>query len=243
VVLAVDVSASMLAQDVAPDRLGRAKHGAIRLLDQLGGDRVAVLPFAGASTLRWPLSFDHGAAQMLIEAVDAQAVTRGGSGLAAAVDGALKLFTEDDRYEKVLVIFSDGEDLVGGVEEAGRRAAEKSLVIHTIGIGGREGVPIPMPGQGKDAFKRDRHDKVVLSKLEPEPLQILSGLTGGIFVQATYSEDEIKEVVKRIEALTGRDLKKATAVRYKEQYQWFLVPAVLLFLAEMAVGRRRRNKR
>jgi len=241
VVLAVDVSTSMLAQDVVPDRLGRAKHAAKRLIDRLGGDRIAVLPFAGSSTLRWPLSFDHGAAKMLLDAVDAGAVTRGGSGLKAAVEGAMRLFTEDDRYEKVLVVFSDGEDLVGGVEEAGRKAAEQGMIIHTIGIGGRDGVPIPLPGKHRDSFKRDKHDKVVLTRLEPEPLQILSGLTGGIYVQAGYGEEEIDEVAKRINELVGRELKKATAVRYKEQYQWFLVPAILLLALEAALGRRRRK--
>ena len=242
IVLAVDVSTSMLARDVVPDRLGRAKHAAIRLLDRLGGHRVAVLPFAGSSTLRWPLSFDHGAAQMLIEAVDAQSVTRSGSGLKHAVEGAMQLFTEDDRYEKVMVVFSDGEDLVGGVEEAARLAAEQKLIIHSVGVGGTIGVPIPLPGD-ENAFKRDRKGEMVRTRLEPEPLQILAGLTGGVYVQASYAEEEIDAVAKRINALTGHEMKKATAVRYKEQYQWFLVPVILLLALEEALGRRRRKRK
>jgi len=242
VVLAVDVSTSMLARDVSPDRLGRAKHAALRLLDRLGGDRVAVLPFAGSSTLRWPLSFDHGAAAMLIEAVNAESVTTAGSGLKAAVEGALQLFTTDDRYQKVLVVFSDGEDLVGGFEEAGRRAAEQKLIIHTVGIGGTVGVPIPLPGETNE-FKRDRAGEVVRTRLEPEPLQVLSGLTGGIYAPATYAENEIDQIAKRIDAMSGRAMKKGMVVRYKEQYQWFLVPAVMLLALEGALGRRRRGKK
>jgi Ca-activated chloride channel family protein len=242
VVLAVDVSTSMLARDVAPDRLGRAKHAALRLLDRLGGDRVAVLPFAGSSTLRWPLSFDHGAAAMLIEAVNAESVTEAGSGLKAAVEGALKLFTTDDRYQKVLVIFSDGEDLAGGFEEAGRQAAQQKLIIHTVGIGGAVGVPIPLPGEGQE-FKRDRAGQIVHTRAEPEPLQVLSGLSGGVYTHATYAENEIDQIAKRIDSLSGREMKKGMIVRYKEQYQWFLAPAVALLALEGALGRRRRNKR
>ncbi len=241
VVLAIDVSTSMLARDVAPDRLGRAKHAAIRLLDRLGGDRVAVLPFAGSSTLRWPLSFDHGAAAMLIDAVNAESVTTPGSGLKTAVDGALKLFTADDRYQKVLVIFSDGEDLVGGFEEAGRRAAQQKLIIHTVGIGGDVGVPIPLPGDDNE-FKRDRAGEVVRTRREPEPLQVLSGLTGGVYVPASYAETEIEQIAKRIEAMSGRELKKGLIARYREQYQWFLVPALALLALEGALGRRRKER-
>ncbi len=242
VVVAIDVSTSMLAQDVVPDRLGRAKHAALRLLDKLGGDRVAVLPFAGSSTLRWPLSFDHGAARMLIEAVDATAVTKAGSGLKTAVEGALKLFTKDERYEKVLVILSDGEDLVGGLDEAGRQAAERKLIIHAIGVGDTRGAPIPLPG-AEGEFKRDKSDKIVLTRLEPEPLQVLAGLTGGVYVQASYAEDEVDVVAEKINALLGHEMKKSVTVRYKEQYQWFLLPGLLLVLLEEALGRRRKDKR
>ncbi len=242
VVVAIDVSTSMLAQDVVPDRLGRAKHAALRLLDKLGGDRVAVLPFAGSSTLRWPLSFDHGAAKMLIEAVDASAVTKSGSGLKTAVEGALKLFTKDERYEKVLVVLSDGEDLVGGLDEAGKQAAEQKMIIHAIGVGDTRGAPIPLPG-AEGEFKRDKTDKIVLTRLEPEPLQVLAGLTGGVYVQASYSEDEVDVVAEKINALLGHEMKKSVTVRYKEQYQWFLLPGLLLVLLEEALGRRRKDKR
>ena len=243
VVLAIDVSLSMLARDVVPDRLGRAKHAADRLIDRLGGDRVAVLPFAGSSALRWPLSFDHGAAKMLIDALDASAVPRAGTGMKNAVEGALKLFTKDERYEKVLVIFSDGEDLVGGVEEAGKLAQENGLLIHTVAIGEGQGVPIPLPGDSQETFKRDRKGQVVLTRMEAEPLQILSALSGGIFLKASYTEEEVDKVADRIKAMTGRDLKKAMAVRYKEQYQWFLIPAVVLLGLEALTGRRRRMRK
>lgn len=242
VVLAIDVSVSMLARDAVPDRLGQAKIIADRLLDALGGDRVAVLPFAGSSVLRWPLSFDHGAAKMLIDALDAQAVGRSGTGLKTAIDGALKLFTPDDQYQKVLIILSDGEDHTGGIEEAARRAEKDKLIVHTIGIGGAHGVPIPLSDGKEEDFKRDRSGNIVYTRLEPEPLQILSAVTGGLFVPATYSGEEVQKIAGALQAMKGRDLKSSMSVRYKERYQWFLLPAVALLAVEGLLGRRKRRK-
>lgn len=243
VVIAIDVSASMLARDVVPDRLGQAKTLADQLLRELGSDRVAVLPFAGTSTLRWPLSFDHGAAKLLIDALDAKAVPRAGSGMQTAVEGALQLFTDDTTYEKVLVLLSDGEDHEGGVEESARRAEQEKLVIHAIGIGGAQGVPIPLPEGSAETFKHDRRGKMVYTRLETEPLQILSALTGGLYQEASYSGAEVRRVGDAIRAMTGRDLKSSTVVRYKERYQWFLLPAIALLAIEGLVGRRRKDLR
>jgi Ca-activated chloride channel family protein len=240
VVLAIDVSASMLARDAVPDRLGQARIIAARLLDAMGSDRVAVLPFAGDSVLRWPLSFDHGAAKMLIDALDERAVGRGGTGLKTAVEGALKLFTADDRYEKVLVVLSDGEDHLGEIEAVARRAAEEKLVIHTIGIGGTTGVPIPSPEGEKDDFKRKTDGNLVYTRLEPEPLQILSAVTGGIFTTAGYGGEEVTKIAGAIRAMKSRDLKSSTVARYKERYQWFLTPALVLLALEASFSRRKR---
>jgi Ca-activated chloride channel homolog len=241
VVIAIDVSASMLARDVAPDRLGQAKTLADKLLDKLGSDRVAVLPFAGASTLRWPLSFDHGAAKMLIDALDVEAVPQGGSGLKTAVSGGLSLFTEDDSYKKVMVVFSDGEDHLGGIEEAAREAEAAAMVIHTVGIGGPQGVPIPVPGQDGETFKHDRRGDLVYTRLEPEPLQILSAITDGSFEQAGYSGAEIDRIAGAIGQMAGRDLKSSTIVQQKERYQWFLLPAIVLLAVEALLRRRRKG--
>ncbi|NLH47672.1 MAG: VWA domain-containing protein [Myxococcales bacterium] len=242
IVLAIDVSVSMLARDAMPDRLGQAKVIAGRLLDAIGSDRVAVLPFAGSSVLRWPLSFDHGAAKMLIDALDAQAVGRSGTGLKTAVEGALKLFTADEQFEKVLIILSDGEDHAGGIEEAARQAEKQKLIIHTIGIGGAHGVPIPLHDGKEENFKRDRSGNIVYTRLEPEPLQILSAVTGGQFVPASYGGEDVQKIAGTLAAMKGRDLKSSTVVRYKEQYQWFLLPAVALLAAESLLGRRKRRQ-
>jgi Ca-activated chloride channel family protein len=241
VVLAIDVSASMLARDVAPDRLGQAKIIAARLVDSMGSDRVAVLPFAGDSVLRWPLSFDHGAAKMLIEAADVMSAGRPGTGLKTAVEGALKLFGPEDAYEKVLVIFSDGEDHLGGLEKAAQQAEKEKMIIHTIGIGDPHGVPIPNPEGDKDTFKRDRSGAIIYTRLEPEPLQVLSAITHGLFVQAGYSGDEVKKIAHAIRAMKGRDLKSSRVARYRERYQWFLIPAVALLAIEGGLSRRKRR--
>jgi Ca-activated chloride channel family protein len=236
----------MLARDATPDRLGQARVIADRLIDALGGDRVAVLPFAGESVLRWPLSFDHSAAKMLIDALDVQSVGRGGTGLKTAVEGALKLFTNDDRFDKVLVVLSDGEDHLGGIEETARQAEKAKLIIHTIGVGDVHGVPIPVPEEdkkGAEDFKRTRAGGIVYTRLEPEPLQMLSAVTNGVFVQATYTGQETQKIAQAITALTGRDLKSSAVARYKERYHWFLAPAIALFALEAAMNRRKRRPR
>jgi Ca-activated chloride channel family protein len=239
VVLAIDVSASMLARDVTPDRLGQAKIIAARLIDAMGSDRLAVLPFAGDSVLRWPLSFDHGAAKMLIESLDVMSAGKPGTGLKTAIDGALKLYGPEDQFEKVLVILSDGEDHLGGIEESARQAEKNKMIIHTVGIGDPHGVPIPNPDA--EGFKKDRAGKTVYTRLEPEPLQILSAITHGYFVQAGYSGDEVKKIAGAIGALNGRDLKSSTVAQYRERYQWFLIPAVALLALEAGLARRKRR--
>jgi len=241
-VLAIDVSASMLARDAAPDRLGQAKVVAKKLLDKLGGDRVAVMPFAGGSVLRWPLSLDYGAAEMLIDSLQADAAPRAGTALKTAVEGALSLFQKTETTEKVLVILSDGEDHGGDLQKVVAKAKEAGLKIYAIGLGGRNAVPIPIVENDQEAFKRDGKGDIVYTRLEPENLQLLAAETGGLFRYGDYRDESIGDLTEALAKLTGRDLKSATVMMYKERYQWFLIPAIVLLAGEAVLNRRKRSK-
>lgn len=242
IVLAIDVSSSMLARDAAPDRLGQAKVVAKKLLGKLGGDRVAVMPFAGGSVLRWPLSLDYGAAEMLIDSLQADAAPRAGTALKTAVEGALGLFQKTETTEKVLVILSDGEDHKGGLEKTVAQAKEAGLKVYAIGLGGRNAVPIPVIENDQEAFKRDRQGEIVYTRLEPDNLQLLASETGGLFRYGDYSDEAIDDLAEALAKLTGRDLKSATVMMHKERYQWFLIPAIVLLAGEAVLNRRKRRK-
>ncbi|MCZ7585063.1 MAG: VWA domain-containing protein [Deltaproteobacteria bacterium] len=143
-VVAVDVSKSMLAEDFAPNRLGKAKHQLSALLDKLQGDRVAVMPFAGEAFLLCPLTLDYSAAKLYLGILDADSIPTPGTNLTAAIDTARTAYEEMDRKHKVLLLLTDGESHEEGAAEAAQKAADEGVVIYTIGIGTPDGVPIPV---------------------------------------------------------------------------------------------------
>ena len=236
IVVAVDTSKSMLATDIAPNRLARAKLAALELMQRAGTDRMGLVAFAGNAFLECPLTIDNTAFQQSVQALDVNSIPQGGTALAAAIDEALTAFKEKDHY-KVLVLFTDGEDNDAGALEAAKKAADAGLKIFTIGIGSKEGDLL------NPDLVRDEQGNAVKSHLNEALLQQIAGTAGGFYLPLRGA-DTINTLYERgLEPLPKSSGKEKLVRRYHEQFQWPLAVAILLLLAEMFLPERKRQKK
>jgi Ca-activated chloride channel family protein len=230
VVVALDTSLSMMAQDVAPNRLERAKLAVVELMDRLPGARVGLVAFAGTSFVQFPLTTDLEAARLFLDAADVNTVSLPGTAIGDAIRTAARAFSEKELKYKVLILFTDGEDHDTDPIGAAREAAEQGVVIYAIGFGSPEGEPIPVrdaTGAVTD-FKKDRRGEVVLSKLDETTLREIAKATGGEYYRATASGKEIVQIVAAIEGMDKRELESKLMVQHVERFQ---IPAALALLA------------
>jgi len=244
VVIAIDTSASMLAQDAPPDRLGLARHAAARLVESLEGDRVALVTFAGGAAIACPLTLDQDAVRVFLDGVDAEAVSVPGTALAEAMRAAVRAFAPEGRQArgKVVVILSDGEDHEGGLEEAIGVLKEAGVVAHALGCGSARGAPIP-EGGGSEGFKKDREGRTVTTRLDESTLSGLAIATGGRYVRATPASKEVEEIAKTIASLEGREAGSVMRTRYVDRFQIPLALALVALVGETLVADRARRRR
>jgi len=243
IMIALDVSRSMLAQDIAPNRLDRAKHEIGKFIDLLRGDRVGIIVFAGESYVQCPLTLDYGAARMFLDAVTTDWIQLQGTAVAQAIDQTVEAFKTESRKHKVMVVLSDGEDNEGGAVEAAKRAAEKGVRIYAIGIGSESGVPIPMgKGTGSVVYKKDQGGNLVMTRLNPEVLDRIARETGGSYIQAGL-DLALSRVATEIAQMEKKDLGSNRMSIYEERYQYFLAIAIALLLAEFFISERVRRHR
>lgn len=238
VVVAVDTSKSMLATDVLPNRLGRAKLEALELMQTAKADRLGLVAFAGDAFLSCPLTIDDTAFQQSVQALDVNSIPQGGTALAAAIETALTAFKEKSHY-KALVLFTDGEDNDEGALEAAQKAAKEGLKIFTIGIGSAEGTLVQVAdGNGGSDYVRDEKGQVVKSKLNESLLQQIATATGGFYLPLRGA-NTIETLYERGLAPMPKSEGKEKLVRhYHEQFQWPLLAAILLLLAEFLLPER-----
>lgn len=233
IVFAVDVSTSMLAEDIPPNRLERAKSELAAFLEALEGDRVGLVLFAGKAYLQCPLTTDHGAVGMYLGMLDPGLVPVPGTALADAIRVATGAFEADERTHKVLLLLTDGEDHEGGAVEAARKAAGEGVVIHVVGIGSTEGHPIPIrDASGRlVAYKKDRQDRVVTTRLDEGLLRAIAEAAGGRYLRAGVDASGLRTVLRDISRMDKKAHGTVRLTRYEDRFEWFLWPGVLLFLA------------
>ncbi len=240
IVVAIDTSKSMLATDIAPDRLTRAKLAALELMQEAHTDRMGLVAFAGDAFLECPLTIDNTAFQQSVQALDVNTIPRGGTAIAAAIDTALTVFKEDSQH-KVLVLFTDGEDNdnEAGALEAARQAAKAGLKIFTIGIGTPAGELLRITdANGNPDYVRDEQGNVVKSHLNEKLLQDIAAATGGFYLQMRGANAMDTLYEQGLALLPKSEVKERLVRRYHEQFQWPLAAAILLLLAEMFLPER-----
>jgi len=244
VVILLDTSLSMAAQDVAPSRLGQARNAIDSLLKGLEGNRVALVTFAGQATLNCPLTLDHAAVRLFLDAVEAETMQVPGTALAEALTLARRTFGEiapgDDERTRAVVVFTDGEDHEGGLDEVIPDLEGAGIGVYGVGCGTSRGAPIPVRDADTVGYKKDREGKVVTTRLDETVLQALGLQTGGGYWRATADEQEVGEILRALTELESREYGAVLRARYEERYQIPLAVALVALIAETLVGDRRR---
>jgi len=244
IIVALDTSDSMLAEDMTPNRLAKAKHEVGNLIDRLAGDRIGLVVFAGDAYVACPLTLDHAAAKMILDDVDTQYVSLPGTNIERAIRTAAKGFVEAERKYKVLLLITDGEHLETGADPvaAASAAAEKGVRIYAIGVGNPAGgVPIPIrdPRGKLLEYKKDRTGEPVATRLDDITLRKIALATNGKYYQATGEEFELDSIYDDIRDEEKKELQSYLYTRGADRFQYPLVAAlVLLLMAEFTNERR-----
>ncbi len=243
ILIAIDTSLSMLAQDIKPNRLEKAKLEVTSLIDKLKGDRVGILTFAGTSYVQCPLTLDYSAAKMFLGIIEAGMMPRPGTAIGDAIKTATKSFVKKQRRYKVLVLLTDGESHETDPLEAAEGAKKEGVIIYAIGIGTKKGELIPIvDGTGNiSGYKKDRNGEMVMSKLDDAMLQRISLITDGKYYHARSGEFGLDKVYDEISRMEKKELSSRLFTQYEDRFQYFLGVALILLCIDFAMGDRKRR--
>ena len=239
IMIALDVSNSMKAEDIKPNRLERAKQFITRLISQMGNDRIGIVVFADNAYVHLPITVDHSAARLFLTSIDTDIVPRQGTDIGIALDLAVKSFGDSITKHNAIIIITDGEDHEEDALSAAKSAAEKGITIHTVGMGSPEGVPIPVYSRGqRTGFLKDRSGNTVLTRLNENILQQIASAGGGIYVRATNSGNELGVITDEINKMTRREFESKVFTQYENRFQYFVGAAIILLIIELLVSER-----
>ena len=234
-IIALDVSNSMLTQDIKPSRIERAKQAISRLIDKLEGDRIGIIVFAGKAYTQLPITTDYAAAKMFVSTINPGMIPTQGTAIGEAIGMAINSLI-DSKRNKALVIISDGEDHEGNVLEQAELAASKGITIYTIGMGLPEGGPIPeYNGDMLVGFKKDREGNSIVSKLDETLLQRIATIGKGMYVRATNSETGLNKIFDDINAIQKSEIESKQFSDYENQFQYFLAIALILLILDLFI--------
>ena len=237
VIFMLDTSLSMLAADVKPSRIEKSKIEIKSFVKKLKGDRIGLIPFAGSSFLQSPLTLDYSAFFLFLDALSVGYIPDPGSSFVDALRNAIRAFPKGEKKYRAVVVFSDGEfhgeDMSGALAEA----KQQGIRIYAVGMGTREGEPIPLKaGKGKVVgYKKDSTGQVVISRLDPQALTQIASQTGGLYFPGTAGEQEIDLIYKDMQSLGKKELKEKIMTEREEHYQLFLLLGLLLLFAALAM--------
>jgi Ca-activated chloride channel homolog len=242
IIAALDISYSMNTEDVAPNRLEKAKSEIRSLLDRSEGDRIGLVGFSGAAVIQCPLTLDHGAVNLFLDVANSGMLSAPGTSLASAMDTATSAFVAKERKYKVLILFTDGEDLEGQVDKAVQKAKDAGVIIYTVGIGTPQGKPIPIRDAKGDVveYRKDPGGQVVISALDERSLAEIADQTGGRYFRATNSGNEINALYKDISGLEKKELESRLQQNFEDRFQYPLALAFVFLAAECWLSERRK---
>ena len=231
IVFALDVSKSMLAEDIAPNRLEKAKRLVSEIINQLASDRIGIIAYAGQAFPQLPITTDYGAAKMFLQSMNTDMLTSQGTAIDQAIELASTYYDDEDQTNRVLFIISDGEDhsegsTLGAVEEA----TEQGIRIFTIGVGKSKGAPIPLKVNGVvESLKKDANGEVVITKMNQQVLEDIADEGNGKYIDGSNTEEAVEFIKEQLNQMDKKEFEAKQFAEYKDQYQWFL-GAGLFFL-------------
>lgn len=242
IIIALDVSNSMLSEDIQPTRLERAKQSISRLIDQFVDDKIGLIVFAGDAYTQIPVTSDYLSAKMFLSTVGPDVVSKQGTAIGAAIDLGIRSFSPNNKESKALIIISDGENHEDDPVAKAREAAEAGVVIHTIGIGSADGAPIPIFTNGKRDFLKDIEGNTVISRLDEKTLQEIASIAGGNYVRASNSNIGLNDIFSNIKNMNSQETEGITYTEYNEQYQFFTAAMIVLLLIDFLIMDKKNKK-
>lgn len=244
VVVAIDVSASMLAEDMKPNRISKARQEVRGILDRLEGDRIGLVAFAGEAFIQCPLTLDYSAAELFLDVIDVGLIPEQGTAIGDAIKKATEAFESHERKHKVLILLTDGEDHDTNPIEAADAARKEGIKIYAIGLGSQAGEPIPITDKrgNKAGYKKDKYGEVIVTKLDEITLQKIALNTGGKYYYASPGEMELDKVYDEISKMEKKELEGKLLMQYEDRFQYPLALAIFLIIGEFFLSEKRKNK-
>ena len=239
IMICLDVSNSMLAQDYSPDRLSRAKLAISRIVDRLQGDRIGLIIFAGSSFVQLPITTDYVSAKMFLGSINPQSVPIQGTAIGDAIRTAARSFSLQSEKSRAIIVITDGENHEDDAVDAARQVAETGIRIYTIGVGSVQGQPIPMDGD----LLKDKDGNIVVSRLDEETLKRIASVGNGAYVRAGGEEFGLNPILDEIRKLEDERFNSLVFEEYDEQYMYFFAAALFFFVLEALIGERRPKRR
>lgn len=239
IMICLDVSNSMLAQDYSPCRLERAKLAISRIVDKLQDDRIGLIIFAGSSFVQLPITTDYVSAKMFLSSINTDSVPVQGTAMGDAILTASKSFSGQSDKSRAVIVITDGENHEDDPVEAAKQAADLGVKVYTIGVGSEQGQPIPMDGE----LMKDKDGNIVVTRLDEKTLRKVAQAGGGAYVHAGNEEFGLNPIIDEINRMEDETFNSVVFEEYDEQYMYFFAAALVLFIIEMLLGERRAKRR
>ncbi|MBU2907176.1 VWA domain-containing protein [Arenibacter algicola] len=237
IVFAVDVSKSMLAEDIAPNRLEKAKRLVSEIINQLASDRIGIIAYAGQAFPQLPITTDYGAAKMFLQNMNTDMLSSQGTAIDQAIELASTYYDDEEQTNRVLFIISDGEDhSEGNVSNAVEDATNEGIRVFTIGVGKTKGAPIPLKRNGiVESLKKDNQGEVVITKLNEEVLQEIADEGNGEYINGENTEEAVAFIKEQLNQMDKKEFEAKQFAEFKDQFQWFLAAGLLFLFLDIFV--------
>jgi Ca-activated chloride channel family protein len=235
IIIALDVSNSMLAEDIAPSRLERSKQAISRLVDKLQADRIGLIVFAGEAYVQLPVTSDYVSAKMFLSTINPNLVPVQGTAIGEAINLATRSFSETTDADKTIIVISDGENHEDNPVEAAENAAEKGITVNVVGVGSTNGVPIPVMEGGQKNYLKDNEGNVVITKMDDKMLAQVATAGKGQFVEAYGADMGLDVIMNEVSKMKKAEYKAKLFTDYEDQYQWPLALAFLFLFLEFII--------
>ena len=240
IVFAVDVSKSMLAEDIAPNRLEKSKQLVTQIINEFAGDRVGIIAYAASAFPQLPITTDYGAAKMFLQSMNTEMLSSQGTAINEAIELAKTYYNEADQTSKVLFILSDGEDHARDIVGIAEEAAREEIRIFTIGVGTEKGGPIPIKRNGVvQTYKKDQEGNTVITRKHEDILKEIAEKTDGQYIEGGVTEEVVTQVKEILQNLDKKEYETQQIESFRDQFQWFLGLALFLLFLDVFLLERR----
>ena len=234
IVFAIDVSKSMLAEDIAPNRIEKSKQLVTQIINSLASDRIGIIAYAGKAFPQLPITTDYAASKMFLQNMNTDMMTSQGTAIKEAIELAKTYYDDEEQTYRILVIISDGEDHEGDASDIAEEAGEQGIRIFTIGVGSEKGGPIPIKRNGIVLnYKKDKNGETVITKLNEETLKEIAQEANGVYINGSNTNEVVNTIKDLLDKMDKKEFESKQVADFKDQFQWFLAFGILLFFIDI----------